>query len=267
MWTRKELKGKAKSALSRNYWKAVLVGLISIVLGAISTLLSGDDDGLRSGIFNIFGRHGIGRLIRGMTMQEIFMFVLGISAVVMIISVLFTVFIENPLRVGTEKFYIRSLAETGQLKDVGCAFKNNYWNSVKIMFLRSLYIFLWSLLCIIPAMFEALTSLSFLSIMMLIGCFVLVIIKAYEYMMIPYILGDNPNISSSDAFTLSKRLMDGEKWNTFMLQLSFTGWWLLSAITFGIVYIFYAAPYYNYTIAALYRKLSGADEVIESSES
>ena len=33
---------------------------------------------------------------------------------------------------------------------------------------------------------------------------------------------------------LSKQMMDGEKWNTFVLQLSFIGWYLLCSITFGI---------------------------------
>ena len=33
MWTRKELKERAKEALKRNYWKIVLVSLIAILIG------------------------------------------------------------------------------------------------------------------------------------------------------------------------------------------------------------------------------------------
>ena len=263
MWTRSELKGKAKSALSRNYWKAVIAGIILTVLEVISNLIYRDGDGLGSGIFKSFGRYGIGSYISGMSVKDIVFLMLGISAAVMVIYVLFKVLLKNPLIIGADKFYTDSLTEHGKLKNVGFAFKNNYWNCVKIMFLRSLYIFLWSLLGIIPIMFNVLTSLSFLAIIMLIGCFAVVVVKTYEYAMIPYILGDNPDISSSEAFTLSKRLMDGEKWNTLVLHLSFTGWWVLSAITFGLVYIFYAEPYYNYTIAALYRKLKGTEEISE----
>ena len=45
MWTRAQLKNQAKEALKRNYWKAVLVGLLCIVLGTSSGLeLSFDSD-------------------------------------------------------------------------------------------------------------------------------------------------------------------------------------------------------------------------------
>lgn len=263
MWSRKELKDRAKSALSRNYWKAVLVGLIAIILESISNLISRKSDYSGVGNFKIFGGQGINSFIRSMTIGEAVMLVMGIAAAVMVIFALFNIFIANPLHVGIRKFYNRSLAEKRQISDVVCAYKNNYWNNVKIMFLKSLYIFMWGLLCIIPMMFKALTSFSFLSTIMLIGCLIVIISKSYEYMMIPYILGDNPNISSSEAFKLSKRMMDGEKWNTFVLQLSFVGWLILSIITLGIVYVFYTEPYYNYSIAALYRKLSGADAVDE----
>ena len=62
--------------------------------------------------------------------------------------------------------------------------------------------------------------------------------ESYEYKMIPYILAENPRISRKRAFEISKNMMDGEKWNAFVLDLSFIGWNLLSTITFGIVGVF-----------------------------
>ena len=50
-------------------------------------------------------------------------------------------------------------------------------------------------------------------------------------------------------------MMDGQKWNTFVLDLSFIGWHLLSVITLGIVGVFYGAPYQHMTNAALYEAL------------
>ena len=70
--------------------------------------------------------------------------------------------------------------------------------------------------------------------------------------MIPYILAENPRISRKRAFEISKNMMDGEKWNAFVLDLSFIGWILLSAITCGIVGIFYVNPYREATFAELY---------------
>ncbi|MBR6045077.1 MAG: DUF975 family protein [Ruminococcus sp.] len=70
--------------------------------------------------------------------------------------------------------------------------------------------------------------------------------KTYEYYMIPFILAENPNISSKDAFALSKKMMKGSKWKTFLLNASFLCWELpivagsviLGLIFFGDDYIF-----------------------------
>ena len=87
-----------------------------------------------------------------------------------------------------------------------------YLRNVATIFCRDLYTALWTLCLVIPG-----------------------IVKSYEYKMIPYILAENPRISRKRAFEISKNMMDGEKWNAFVLDLSFIGWNLLSTITFGIV--------------------------------
>lgn len=81
------------------------------------------------------------------------------------------------------------------------------------------------------------------------------IIKAYAYSMTAYILADCPDVDAVDAITISRRMMKGHKWELFVLQLSFLGWNLLSAITFGIVGIFYATPYQKATYAGYYVEL------------
>ena len=73
--------------------------------------------------------------------------------------------------------------------------------------------------------------------------------------MIPYILAEYPDMEWRDVFATSKRMMDGEKWNAFVLDLSFLGWQLLSIITCGLVGIFYVNPYKGLTDAALYMAL------------
>jgi uncharacterized membrane protein len=96
------------------------------------------------------------------------------------------------------------------------------------MFFKSLYIFLWSLLFVIPG-----------------------IVKSYEYYLIPYLLAENPNLSKERAFEISMQTMKGEKWKLFVLQLSFIGWYLLGylACCFGIIFVL---PYFNATMAEFY---------------
>ena len=81
------------------------------------------------------------------------------------------------------------------------------------------------------------------------------IIKGYEYMMIPYLLAENPDMSRQDAFAESKRMMDGNKMDAFVLDLSFIGWFILGAITFNIVNILYTTPYMELAHAELYHTL------------
>ena len=95
--------------------------------------------------------------------------------------------------------------------------------------LKNLYIFLWSLLLLIPG-----------------------IVKAYEYRMVPYLLADYPELSTEEAFRISREMMNGEKMNTFILDLSFIGWYILSGITCNLVGIFYLYPYKYATDAELF---------------
>ena len=73
--------------------------------------------------------------------------------------------------------------------------------------------------------------------------------------MIPYILAENPKIQRKKAFKLSKKMMKGIKWKTFILDLSFLGWELLSIFTFGLLNIFYINPYKVATTVELYEVL------------
>ena len=55
-----------------------------------------------------------------------------------------------------------------------------------------------------------------------------------------------------EAFQISKRMMDGQKMETFILDLSFIGWILLSAITCGIVWDILCKSVQGGDIAELY---------------
>ena len=96
------------------------------------------------------------------------------------------------------------------------------------------YVFLWSLLLLIP------------------GC-----IKAYSYAMTPYILKDNPEMKNNAAIEESMRMMDGHKLELFMLDLSFIGWALLSLLTCGIGFL-WLAPYMNMARVNFYEDLKKA---------
>ena len=80
-------------------------------------------------------------------------------------------------------------------------------------------------------------------------------IKLFEYWAIDYILAVRPDIDRKEAHRLSKILMDGNKWDCFVLGLSFIGWGLLSAFTFGLLHIFYVNPYMQATYIEFFSDL------------
>ena len=73
--------------------------------------------------------------------------------------------------------------------------------------------------------------------------------------MVPYILAEHPELSANEVITRSRKMMNGNKWQAFKLDLSFIGWILLSAFTFGVVHILYTGPYMNTALAGLYEEL------------
>jgi uncharacterized membrane protein len=76
--------------------------------------------------------------------------------------------------------------------------------------------------------------------------------------MIPYILAENPEISTHDAFAWSRDMMRGNKFRLFKLELSFVGWIFLSMFTFGIGALF-LAPYTAAAYAEFYMEVSGSN--------
>lgn len=221
MWNRVELKTNAKEILKAKYWKAVLVAFIASVLTGASSYTSAGGS----------NNDEIGDLFTSFSPQLIIAIV-GIIAFSALIGIAISIFLENPLLIGCYKFFINCKKDGENLNDIVMTFKNGYMNVVLTEFLRGLFTFLWSLLFVIPG-----------------------IIKGYEYMLIPYLLADNPQMDREEAFAKSKEMMDGNKWKAFVLDLSFFGWGLLSACTCGILYIFYVGPYIHLTKAELYHAL------------
>ena len=103
-------------------------------------------------------------------------------------------------------------------------------------FLRGLYIFLWSLLFIIPG-----------------------IVKSFSYAMTPFIMAENPDLTANEAITASRQMMDGHKADLFLLDLSFIGWSFLAALSANLGNI-PLNPYKNAARAAFYRQLQAEEK-------
>lgn len=239
-WTRKELKAQGKALFKLNYWKCVLVALILGMLGGVggASYSSNANNQVTEETIN----SGLGEAISNIppvawiAVAVTFVFVLAIGIAI-------SVFLINPLKVGCYRFFTVNHYAPANLNEVGYGFTSNYKNVAKTMFFMDLYVFLWSLLFVIPG-----------------------IVKSYSYRMVPYILAENPDLTTDEALALSKQMMDGQKWRAFVLDLSFIGWILLSILTLGILVIFYVNPYIEATNAELYHALKPAQDVYTGEE-
>ena len=286
MWKRKELKEKAKQVVKINYWTAIIVCfLLALFTGEFGTSIiliwQGEDsidpnyvlkqeeiiadnqqaeeklneveeqeqkinekrsefNNFQLGIIEII-KMNVNNLIK--SEKYVFRFWdaiesfeiketgLGIALIIIaIIAVIYIILIAEALRVAGRKYFLEARnIENIKIAVMGEIFKKGNWKNVAItMLLKNIYNLLWYLT--------------------IIGGF----IKSYEYRMIPYILADNPKIDRKEAFKLSKKMMKGNKWKTFVLDLSFILWNILSLITFGILNILYVNPYKAATVTELY---------------
>ena len=275
MWIRSELKQRAKDNLKRYRRSAILACLILLVLqmlagtgnsnssatsssnstynymynediydnqeddsGAAYGLYT--DDSFLSGIANdsegalnylekyAMNESGLGMFSSILTTELVFMGIL-----LAILRVILNFVIINPVIVGHASFFYKNRYEKTSVGELAFAFnREELFPVVKTMFLRDLYVTLWTLLLIIPG-----------------------IVKNYAYRMVPFILSEYPQMSAKEALRLSDEMTRGHKAKMFILDLSFFGWYLLGAITFGLSDIVFTTPYVYATEAELYHVL------------
>lgn len=241
MWSRGELKARAKEVLRGNYWVAFL---ISLVIGFATGGGGGGSGGRSGGNFNrgnIDGFRGSynwdwsydGNPFSFSDWEPDWLLILGavsaILGIILIVAIGIRVFLGYPLEVGGRKYFVQSAQYFNNKRCFRFAFDGqNYLGIVGTMFLKGIFTFLWTLLFIIPG-----------------------IVKAYAYRMVPYILADNPNIGARRAIELSNEMTRGHKFDMFVLDLSFLGWYLLGmmALFIGVLFV---DPYRHATEAELY---------------
>lgn len=118
------------------------------------------------------------------------------------------------------------------------AFTNaKFWPVFLTWLLQSIFTALWSLLFVIPGIIKGLAY-------------------SQSYFIAKDILDSGQHLEPTEAITKSRQLMDGHKWEFFVLQLSFLGWAILACCTFGIGFL-WLIPYMKATNAAYYRQLAG----------
>ncbi len=230
---RKLLKENAKNSFKRKYGDSIVVALIMGLFsgGASYSFNLGSGTSVESEYNYEYSVDSFENAFANIPEEFLIGFITGFIGIAFLFS-LVGIFLAPIFTVGGNRYFLklRKGVHTGIGEVTGNFKDGNYWNIVKIFFIRSIKVFLWTLLFIIPG-----------------------IVKSYEYFLVDYILAVRPDIDKKSAFNMSKQLMDGHKMDAFVLGLSFIGWELLGGLfTCGILNIAYVNPYMYATFNEFY---------------
>ena len=210
---RATLKNAAKQQLSGKWTPAVLATLIVLVIAGACGAFMGMGNSL-----SLIGQQGnASNLAVG-------------GAVLNVISTILYILVVPALMLGLVRFFL-NIAKMQQVEISQIFWGFRYLLKViGLEIMIAIFVFLWSLLFIIPG-----------------------IIAAFRYSQAMFILAENPEIGIMDAIRQSKQMMIGHKWEYFVLELSFIGWGILA--TFCFIGMLWLAPYMYTTYANYYLHL------------
>ncbi len=154
----------------------------------------------------IFGKKWLMAVLGGLIISAI------LTAANYLCAGIATMLLCGPLYVGLYKFYLKIAHDDPEVRVEnvleGCY---NFSQNFTLGVMHTLYIFLWSLLFIIPG-----------------------IVKSYSYSLAYYIKAEHPEYDWRECLDESEMMMKGNKWRLFKLHFSFIGWMFLSLFTLGI---------------------------------
>ena len=243
----------AREALRGKWLIAVLTAFVASLIGA--QIASGGGGG---------GSNNNNNNNSGINLNEYFspevlnFFRIALAALLVyaVISIIISLIIGGAGKLGYARFNLNLVdSKAARFEDLFSQF-HRLGDGFVMVLLMGIYEFLWSLLFVIPG-----------------------IIKSFSYAMTPYILYEHPEYNPNYAITVSREMMDGNKFRLFCLNLSFIGWHLLAAlpsiialaavltgnffllplIMVTIVGDLFVGAYMEAAQAAFYREVSGTE--------
>lgn len=263
---RKEIKARARRSLKKHYLLFVAVCLIALFLSSESSSFdnvihlqvpetSGETvpeagtpgrgvlgpliNGITSGTFERRLAAAINSFVGSQTVGEWCMVLAGLAVVFV-----FWFFVQNLFCVVSARIFLESRTyEKVPFQRFLFLLRVKRWcKAARVLFVEWILRFLWTFT--------------------IVGG----IIKHYSYFLVPYIVAENPDVTAKEAITLSRRMMNGHKWECFVLDLSFIGWYILGMATFGLSDVLFVTPYRNAVFCEYYVRLRelALDERVEN---
>ncbi len=179
--------------------------------------------------------------IMGLVISLVYSLLMGLAA--SFIPAVGSLIIAGPMAFGLAAAYLAYVRnQQADIEALFSGFKTDFVQTLLIGIMTAVFTFLWGLLFVIPG-----------------------IVKSYAYSMAYYVKIDNPDWNWEQCITESRKLMDGNKWNLFCLDLSFIGWAIVCCFTFGIGAL-WLNPYMQAARASFYESIKEAAQVTEPAQ-
>lgn len=234
----KQLRARAREVLRGHWGAAIGVGVMVILLGVASMGSNGgvatsaqqvtisDYQSLYEG--DLLTLFDLGSYLSRETMI--------LLETVITVMALASLILGGVISMGSATFQLHLLkGQPAKFTDVFSQFPR-ILSGIAMTVLQMVFIYLWSLLFIIPG-----------------------IIARFRYAMMPYLMAEFPELSALEAMRESKRLMRGNKWRLFCLYFSFIGWAILASLTLGIG-LLWLTPYVSAAEGAFYMDVTGRSQ-------
>lgn len=220
-----DFRAKARAALRGHWAVAIAVALVAAILAGSNPMFS----------VSLSPQNGYSVYLgNGLDLGYYFNWqILSVLATLLVVGALLALVIGGVIEMGQAAFFTNLVrGRQAGFMDLFSRF-HRIGAGICMVLLRSIFIWLWSLLFVIPG-----------------------IIATYRYAMMPYLMAEFPDLGALDAMRESKRLMTGNKWRLFCLEFSFIGWAILCIFTLGIGML-WLLPYMEAARAAFYMEVTG----------
>lgn len=212
------LKKDALISLKKNYWTKVLVAfIVTFDINAVLSVFSGEF------IAPIIKLHEFNfEAIKDYIIDHNTPDSLS-DAVISAAIILFEILVLSILKVGGTRYFVKSQTEDVNFTEIFFSFKGEnktFLHIALVSVYKTIMVFLWGLLFIIPG-----------------------IVKAYDYAAFHYVLALRPDLSAKETLRISKLMMRGNKIKFILLELSFIGWDILEFVSFGVLKHLFITPY------------------------
>lgn len=221
----RDFRASARAALKGHWGTAIAVALVAAILAGSNPMFSVTVSSQNS--YSVYLGDYID-LSNYLNWQ-----ILSLLATVLVVGSLLALVIGGCIEMGQATFNLHLMrGQRAVFPDLFSQF-HRLGAGIAMVILRSVFVWLWSLLFVIPG-----------------------IIATYRYAMMPFLMAEFPDLGAMDAMRESKRLMQGNKWRLFCLEMSFLGWAFLCMFTLGIGML-WLLPYMASARTAFYLEVTG----------